>query len=117
VRVDWPNKSNKETSDFIYDFENEKIYIEESGASYDVLAQTIDGSKIYVEVKSASGSYDMSDKLPIYISPNQWKFLRKVNEKDIYCLARVFSANSTNRRIYYFILTSKFDIKRISNFL
>jgi hypothetical protein len=85
-KVYWPNKSESETSFFVNDFKNEKIYINESGVSYDILVETVERSKIYVEVKSTSGSYDLTDKLPIYISPNQWNFLQQVNEKDIYCL-------------------------------
>jgi hypothetical protein len=68
VEVDWPNKSKTETSYFIQDFENEKIYINESGISYDIIAQTTNSSIVLVDVKSTKGSYDISDKLPIYQS-------------------------------------------------
>jgi hypothetical protein len=113
VKAVWPNKSYFETSDVIHNFENEKIYIIKSGISYSILAETVNGSKIYVEVKSTKGS---SGKLPIYSSQNQWSFLHQVNKKDIYCLARVINTNANHKRVYSFVLTSKLEIKRITNF-
>jgi hypothetical protein len=70
-KVDWPNKSESETSTFINDFDDEKIYINESDYSYDNSVETKDGFIIYVKVKSTLGYYDLSDKFSIYISPIQ----------------------------------------------
>jgi hypothetical protein len=65
LTVDWPNKSNIEISFCIKDYENDKIYIRESGNHYGILAETSNGSKIFVEVKSTSGLIHSDDNLQI----------------------------------------------------
>jgi hypothetical protein len=117
IKSRWMNKSEVKTPTLIHDFENEQFYIDESRASYDLLAKTIEGSKIYVEVKSRVGSYEHSDMFSFSISYHQLNFLTQDSEKDIYLLARVFSAHTHKPRVCYFILTSESDYQIISKSL
>jgi hypothetical protein len=71
-------------------FEKEKIYINESDYYCDIHAETKDRFTVYAEIKSISDSYDLYDKLSIYISPNQWNFLQQADEKNINVLPEFF---------------------------
>ena len=82
------------------DFEyNGKIYkIHCDGSHYDILVETFDGRKIYVEVKSTK--YNFYNKVPFYISQKQIEKMKQIELPNEYVLTIVFNVMSQPKHFF-----------------
>jgi len=86
--VIWNMLDNSELGeDFEYNGKHYKIH--NDGSYYDILVETFDGRKIYVEVKSSKNI--LSNKVPFYLSLNQIEKMEKIIFPNEYVLAIVFN--------------------------
>ena len=92
-KVEWRNKSETDTGNFIVDFEGEKHFITERFDKYDLLAENGE-RKFYIQVKSTTTGISDSDQIAMPISIREWNFVFETKENEGYYLARVFSVNS-----------------------
>ena len=100
--VKWNMLDNSELGvDFEY---NGKIYkIHCDGSHYDILVETFDGRKIYVEVKSTK--YNFYNKVPFYISQKQIEKMKQIELPNEYVLTIVF--NVMNQPKHFFMTLRK----------
>ena len=73
--------------DFEYNGKHYKIHSD--GSQYDILVETFDGRKIYVEVKSTKNKFN--NKVPFYLSLNQIEKMEQIEFPNEYVLAIVFN--------------------------
>ena len=92
--VIWEHKSEKPTNIEIVDYEGNNHYVKDNYSKYDLIVETFDGNKIYIEVKSTRTSIEQADTIALPISSREWKFVNQINENDKYCLARVFDVEN-----------------------
>jgi len=92
--VVWEHKSEIPTDIEITDYEGNNHYIKDNGSKYDLTAETYEGKKIYIEVKSTRTSIEQADTIALPISSREWKFVNQISENDKYCLARVFDVEN-----------------------
>ncbi|MGI6319583.1 MAG: DUF3883 domain-containing protein [Bacteroidales bacterium] len=92
--VVWEHKSEIPTDIEIIDFEGNNHYIKDNGSKYDLTAETFEGKKIYIEVKSTRTTIDEADRIALPISSREWRFVNQISENDRYCLARVFDVEN-----------------------
>ena len=92
--VIWEHKSDIPTDIEITDFEGNNHYIKDNGSKYDLIAETFEGKKIYIEVKSTRTTIEEADKIALPISSREWRFVNQISENDKYCLARVFDVEN-----------------------
>jgi hypothetical protein len=86
---------------FEYNGKNYQIYCDVS--HYDILVETLDGRKIYVEVKSTR--YEFNNKVPFYLSQKQIEKMKQIAAPDEYVLAIVFDV--TNQPKHFFMTLRK----------
>jgi len=72
--------------DFEYNGKNYKIHSD--GSHYDILVETFDDQKIYVEVKSTRNVF--TNKVPFYLSQKQIEKMKQIEDSSEYVLAIVF---------------------------
>ena len=72
--------------DFEYNGKHYKIHSD--GSHYDILVETFDGQKIYVEVKSTRNIF--TNKVPFYLSQKQIEKMEQIEPSSEYVLAIVF---------------------------
>ena len=82
--------------DFEYNGKNYKIHSD--GSHYDILVETFDGRKIYVEVKSTKNKFN--NKVPFYLSLNQIAKMEKIEFPNEYVLAIVFNVMSQPKHFF-----------------
>ena len=82
--------------DFEYKGKKYKIYPD--GADYDILGETKEGRKLYVEVKSTK--YEFGNKVPFYLSQKQIEKMKKVVFPNEYVIAIVFDALSEPKHFF-----------------
>ena len=89
------------------DFEyNGKLYkIHCDGSQYDILVETFEGRKIYVEVKSTKNKFN--NKVPFYLSLKQIEKMKQIDFPNEYVLAIVFNVMSQPK---HFFMTLKNNI-------
>ena len=81
---------------FEYNGKNYQIYCD--GSHYDILVETFDGRKIYVEVKSTR--YEFNNKVPFYLSQKQIEKMKQISAADEYVLAIVFDAMNQPKHFF-----------------
>ncbi|PTN09302.1 uncharacterized protein DUF3883 [Mangrovibacterium marinum] len=96
----WPNKSEVPTHFEITDHEGNQYYINDERNGYDIVAETEDGRKVFIEVKSTRTLLADADKIALPISRREWQFVNKINGNDKYCLARVFDVENSPQGHY-----------------
>jgi len=82
--------------DFEYNGKHYKIHNDFS--HYDILVETFDDRKIYVEVKSSKNSF--SNRVPFYISHKQIEKMEKIEFPNEYVLAVVFNVMSQPKHFF-----------------
>lgn len=87
----WPNKSEEPTEMSVFDYEKNKHYISETYSKYDLTAETLDGKKVYFEVKSTRTSLEDADSIALPISTREWNYVNDIDQDEKYFLARVFN--------------------------
>ena len=86
-RVKWNMLDNTgQGEDFEYNGKHYKIHYDFS--QYDILVETFDGQKIYVEVKSTRNKFN--NKVPFYLSQKQIEKMEQIELSSEYVLAIVF---------------------------
>lgn len=93
--VEWAHKSELPTSLEIVDYEGHNHFIKDDFSKYDLTTETLDGKKIYIEVKSTRTTLADADTIALPISSREWKFVNQINDNERYCLARVFSVENS----------------------
>lgn len=93
MTVEWPNKSNAETSNIIIDNEGNSHFIEDQMNKYDIIAYSSTGNKSFIQVKTTTSDITQSDIIAMPISTREWKFINETNTNESYYLARVFNIN------------------------
>ena len=89
--------------DFEYNGKHYKIHSD--GSQYDILVETFDGRKIYVEVKSTKNKFN--NKVPFYLSRSQIKKMEQIELPNEYILAIVFNVMNQPK---HFFMTLKRNI-------
>ena len=79
--------NNGKGEDFEYNGKHYKIHY--NGSQYDILVETFEGRKIYVEVKSTKNKFN--SKVPFYLSLNQIEKMEQIEYPNEYVLAIVFN--------------------------
>lgn len=102
--VIWEQKSVEPTELTIIDYENNSHYIKKNYNDYDLIAETHEGNRIYIEVKSTRTSIQEVDRIAIPISSREWKFVNQISINDKYCLARVFDVENEPQGYYLSIM-------------
>lgn len=92
--VIWEHKSEMPTGLEIVDYEGTAHFIKDNFSKYDLTAETFDGKKIYIEVKSTRTSIEQADTIALPISSREWKFVNEISGNEKYCLARVFDVEN-----------------------
>lgn len=92
--VTWEHKSETPTDFIIVDYKGNAHFIKDNFSKYDLTAETVEGNKIYIEVKSTRTSIEQADTIALPISSREWKFVNEINGNEKYCLARVFDVES-----------------------
>ncbi|HVS91211.1 MAG TPA: DUF3883 domain-containing protein [Mucilaginibacter sp.] len=100
-KVQWMNLIAYDNGNFIYDFENEKHFIQDKGDKFDVTATDEKGKVIYVQVKATTTDVANADQIALLISTREWKFVFETSDDESYYLARVFNVNSANPEVYF----------------
>ncbi|ORX55846.1 hypothetical protein BCR36DRAFT_581012 [Piromyces finnis] len=86
-KVEWKMLSKSVYSE-VLEYRGKRYNIVNDGSHYDIYVETFDGKKIYIEVKSTTGSF--GNKIPFYISKYQIDMMRETRSPDQYILALVF---------------------------
>jgi membrane-bound inhibitor of C-type lysozyme len=92
--VTWAHKSEMPTNIEIVDFEGTLHYVADDYSKYDLAAETVEGKKIYIEVKSTRTTLEQADTIALPISSREWNFVNQIDENEKYCLARVFDVEN-----------------------
>ena len=92
--ISWEHKSEVPTDIQIVDYEGESHFIKENYSKYDLIVETNEGAKIYIEVKSTRTSLADADTIALPISSREWKYVNQINVNDKYYLARVFNVEN-----------------------
>lgn len=87
----WAHKTDEVTNMSIIDYEKNIHYISEDYSKYDLTAETLDGKKVYFEVKSTRTSLDDADNIALPISTREWNYVNDIDKDEKYFLARVFN--------------------------
>lgn len=90
----WEHQSIEPTEMKITDYEGNTHYIKENYSKYDLIIETYDCNKIYIEVKSTRTSIEEADKIALPISSREWKFVSQISKNEKYYLARVFNVEN-----------------------
>ncbi len=76
--VTWEHKSENPTDFEIIDYEGNSHHIQDNFSKYDLTAETNDGIKVYIEVKSTRTSIEQADTIALPISSREWKFVNEI---------------------------------------
>ncbi|ORX42552.1 hypothetical protein BCR36DRAFT_253372, partial [Piromyces finnis] len=71
------------------DYHGKTYYLSPDGAHYDIVVETNNGRKIYIEVKSTKHSYN-ENKVPFFLSQKQIDMMNDIKYPNEYILAIVF---------------------------
>ena len=86
---------------------NGKIYnIKPDDSHYDILVETYDNHKIYIEVKSTKKKF--GKKVPFYLSQKQIEMISSIKSSDKYVLAVVFDVNIQPKH-FFMVLNDNLD--------
>ncbi len=78
---------------------------------YDILSYTIDGKKLFIEVKSTPGTKEE----PFYISKNELDRAKELKRKgELYAIYRVYNVGKSEINMHIFIDIDKFDFEEIA---
>lgn len=89
--VTWMMQSKSgDGEDFEYKGKKYKINPDD-GSHYDIVCETNNDCKIYIEVKSTRYEYAHGDKVPMFLSQKQIDTMEKTNSPNEYILAVVFN--------------------------
>jgi len=102
--VTWNSLLNGRGNGQLLEYKGDVYHIVENGSHYDILCETFDGCKKYIEVKSTVGEF--GNKVPFYISKRQIEMMKTIKYPDEYVLAVVF--NVMNNPDHFF-MTLKSD--------
>jgi len=107
--VKW-NMLNENGYGQFLEYKGKNYYVVPDGSHYDILCETNDGRRIYIEVKSTVGEF--GNKVPFYISKKQIEMMKQIEPPNEYVLAVVF--NVMNYPVHFFMtLRSNLSNKRI----
>lgn len=98
--VNWEHKTNETGEYEIIDFQGDRHNVRDKGGPYDLTAETLDGDKVFIEVKSTRTSLEQADNIAIPISTNEWRFVDKINSDERHYLARVFDVENEPKGHY-----------------
>jgi len=83
----------------LFEYNGKKYYINSSeGSPYDIVVETYQGNKYYIEVKSTKNQF--GNKVPFYLSQNQIETMRSVKNPDKYILAVVYDVINNPRHFF-----------------
>ena len=86
---------------------NGKVYnIKPDDSHYDILVETYDNHKIYIEVKSTKKK--LGKKVPFYLSQKQIEMISSIKSPDKYVLAVVFDVNIQPKH-FFMVLNDNLD--------
>lgn len=78
---------------------------------YDILSYTIDGKKLYIEVKSTPGTKEE----PFYISKNELNRAKELKQKgERYAIYRVYNVGKNEINMHIFVDIEKFSFEEIA---
>ena len=82
--------------DFEYNGKHYKIHSD--GSHYDILVETFDDQKKYVEVKSTRNVFN--NKVPFYLSQKQIEKMKQIEDSSEYVLAIVFDIMGQPKHLF-----------------
>ena len=80
------------------EYNGNKYNIIQDNSHYDIIVETDDNNKIYIEVKSTKNKF--SKKVPFYLSQKQIEKMESIKSPDKYILAVVFDVLSSPRHFF-----------------
>ena len=86
-KVTW-NILNEKGLGEIFEYKGKKYNIVQDDSHYDIVVETYDNYKIYIEVKSTKNKF--GKKVPFYLSHKQIEIMESIKSPDKYILAVVF---------------------------
>ena len=82
----------------LFEYNGKKYYITQDYSHYDILVETNDNNKLYIEVKSTKAKF--GNKIPFYISEKQIQMMNSIKYPDKYILALVFDVMSNPKHFF-----------------
>ena len=82
----------------LLEYNGKKYNIIPDNSYYDILVETFENYKLFIEVKSTKAKF--GNKVPFYISQRQIEMMRNTLSPDKYILAAVFSVDSTPKHFF-----------------
>ena len=80
------------------EYNGNKYNIIQDNSHYDIIVETDDNNKIYIEVKSTKNKF--SKKVPFYLSQKQIETMESIMSPNKYILAVVFDVLSSPRHFF-----------------
>ena len=82
----------------LFEYNGKKYYLTQDYSHYDILVETNDNNKLYIEVKSTKAKF--GNKIPFYISEKQIQMMNSIKYPDKYILALVFDVMSNPKHFF-----------------
>ena len=105
-KVTW-KMLNEEGKGELFEYKGKKYYINPDGSHYDIVVETFEGYKYFIEVKSTRNEF--GNKVPFYISKKQIEQMESVKFPQKYILAVVFDVMGNNPKHFFMSLTGDID--------
>ena len=86
----------------LFEYKGKTYNIVPDYSHYDILVETYDNQKLYIEVKSTQGEF--GNKVPFFISKKQIEMMESTKSPDKYILAVVFDV-MYNPKHFFMVLS------------
>ena len=105
-KVTWKMLSEEGKGE-LFEYKGKKYYINPDGSHYDIVVETFEGYKYFIEVKSTRNEF--GNKVPFYISKKQIEQMETVKFPQKYILAVVFDVMDNNPKHFFMSLAGDID--------